>query len=244
MTPREIRFGLDGLTGIAVVSVAAALALLTWTLAGYSSTASPVSAAVGAYLPPSPAPDLAPLINLPPFGKATTAPAAVAAGADLVLHGILLTNPASASTVLIAARGQDPVSYPIGGVLPSGGTIDSIGEDFVLLRSGGQYLTLYFPDDPRGRQPSAPGAPNAAPPGSPAAAPPPITQPGPPAPGAGPSASGVDAMRALLPPSATGALVLRPGVPPPPPPAPNSGQNSGNGNGLIDRRGAAVTPRQ
>ena len=34
MTPREIRFGLDGLTGIAVVSVAAALALLTWTLAG------------------------------------------------------------------------------------------------------------------------------------------------------------------------------------------------------------------
>ena len=243
MTPREIRFGLDGLTGIAVVSVSAALAMLTWTLAGYSSAASPVSAAVGAYVPPSPAPDVNALINLPPFGKATIAPATVAAGSDLVLHGILLTTPVAASTVLIAAPGQDPVSYPIGGVLPNGGTVDSIGEDFVLIRSGGQYLTLYFPDDPRGRQPNAPGAPNAAPPGSPTAAPPPTTQPGPPVPGAGPSASGVDAMRALLPPSATAPLVLRPGVPPPPPP-PNSGQNSGNSNGLIDRRGAAVTPRQ
>lgn len=236
MTPREIRFGLDGLTGIAVVSVAAALALLTWTIAGYSSTASPVSAAAGAYLPPSPAPDLTALVNLPPFGRATTAPASVAAGSDLVLHGILLTTPVAASTVLIASPGQDPVSYPIGGVLPNGGTIDSIGEDFVLLRSGDRYLTLYFPDDPRARQPGQPGTPNAAP----APAPPPA----PAVPGAGPSASGVDAIRALLPPSSIGAPVPRPVAPPPQPPPPNPGQNSGNGNGLIDRRGAAVTPRQ
>ncbi len=236
MTPREIRFGLDGLTGIAVVSVAAALALLTWTLAGYSSTASPVSAVAGAYLPPSPAPDLTALVNLPPFGKATTAPAAVAARSDLVLHGILLTTPVAASTVLIALPGQDPVSYPIGAVLPSGGTIDSVGEDYVLLRSGDGYLTLYFPDDPRGRQPSPPGAPNAAPA--------PAPQPAPAIPGSAPSASGVDAMRALLPSSTLGAPVPRSSVPPaPPPPPPVPDQNSGSGNGLIDRRGAAVTPR-
>ena len=235
MTPREIRFGLDGLTGIAVVSVAAALALLTWTLAGYSSTASPVSAAVGAYLPPSPAPDLTALVNLPPFGKATSAPASVAAGSDLVLHGILLTTPVAASTVLIALPGQDPVSYPIGGVLPSGGIIDSIGEDFVLLRNGTQNLTLYFPDDPRARQPNSPGALNAAPA--------PWLGPAPAIPGAAPSASGVDAIRALLPPSSVGAPVPRPVVPPPPPAPPVPDQNSGNGNGLIDRQGAAVTPR-
>ena len=236
MTPREIRFGLDGLTGIAVVSVAAALALLTWTLAGYSSTASPVSAAVGAYLPPSPAPDLTALVNLPPFGKATTALVAVAAGSDLVLHGILLTTPVAASTVLIALPGQDPVSYPIGAVLPSGGTIDSIGEDFVLLRSGDRSLTLYFPDDPRARQAGLPGAPNAAPA--------PAPQLAPAIPGTGPSASGADAIRALLPPSSVGAPAPRSVIPPPPPPPPPvSNQNSGNGNGLIDRRGAAVTPR-
>jgi type II secretory pathway component PulC len=233
MTPREIRFGLDGLTGIAVASVAAALALLTWTIAGYSSTASPVSAAARAYLPPSPAPDLTALVNLPPFGKATTTPASVAAGSGLVLHGILLTTPVAASTVLIAVPGQDPVSYPIGAVVPGGGTIDSVGEDFVLLRNGDQYVTLYFPDDPRARQPSAPGAPNAAPA--------PAPQLAPAIPGAGPSASGVDAIRALLPPSSVGAPVPRPVVPPPPP---VSGQNSGNGNGLIDRPGGAVTPRQ
>lgn len=243
MTPREIRFGLDGLTGIAVVSVAASLAMLTWTLAGYSSTASPVSAAVGAYLPPSPAPDLTALVNLPPFGRTTTAAVTVAAGNDLVLHGVLLTTPVSASTVLIASPGQDPVSYRIGEVLPNGRIIDSVGEDYVLLRSGEQYLTLYFPDDPRARQPSQPGAPNAAP----VAAPPPTPQLAPPTaptPGAGPSASGVDAIRALLPPSVVGTPGSRPAVPPPPAPPPGSDQNSGNGNGLIDRRGAAVTPRQ
>jgi type II secretory pathway component PulC len=217
MTPREIRFGLDGLTGIAVVSVAASLALLTWTFAGYASTASPVSAAVGAYLPPSPAPDLTALVNLPPFGKASAAPASVVAGSELVLHGILLTTPVAASTVLIAVPGQDPVSYPIGGVLPSGGTIDSVGEDYVRLRSGDQYLTLYFPDDPRGRQPNSPGAPN------------PSTAPGaqlaPPIPGGGPSAGGVDAMRALLPPSSVGFPGPNSSVPPPspsPPPQPAS----------------------
>ena len=213
MTPREIRFGIDGLTGIAVVSVAAALALLTWTLAGYSSTASPVSAAVGAYLPPSPAPDVTALVNLPPFGKATSAPASIAAGSDLVLHGILLTTPAAASTVLIALPGQDPVSYPIGAVLPNGGTIDSAGEDYVRLRSGNQYLTLYFPDDPRARQPNSPGAPNSTPA--------PGLQLAPPIPGAGPSASGVDSMRALLPPSSVGIPGPNPSIPPPPPPPPS-----------------------
>lgn len=232
MTPREIRFALDGLTGISVASVAAALALLTWTIAGYSSTASPVSAAVGAYVPPSPAPDLSALVNLPPFGKAATATASVAAGSDLVLHGILLTSPISASTVLIASPGQDPVSYPIGGVLPNGGIIDSVGEDFVLLRSGDRYLTLYFPDDPRARPAGLPGAPNTVP-GQ-------VPPPAPAIPGANPSASGVDAIRALLPPASIGAPVQGPVVPPPPP---VSSQNSGNGNGLIDRRGTAVTPR-
>lgn len=241
MTPREIRFGLDGLTGVAIVSVAAALASLTWTLAGYASGASPVAAAVEAYVPPSPAPDITALVNLPPFGKAVIGPATVAASGNLTLHGVLLANPATQSSVLIAVTGQDAVSYRIGEVIPGGGTIDSIGVDYVTLRNGAQYMTLYFPDDPRAAgAPGAPAVPNAAPrgdlPPQPGEAPPPGAAPPPPS-------SGVEAMRALLPPSVVPRAPPREVAPPPPPPPP-TGQNVGSGNGLIDRPGVAGTPRQ
>ena len=241
MTPREIRFGLDGFTGIAVVSVAAALASRTWTIAGSASGGSPVAAAMEAYVPPSPAPDITGLVNLPPFGKAALASAATTvASGNLTLHGILLANPATASTVLIATSGQDSVAYRIGQVLPNGATIDSIGVDYVMLRSGGQYMTLYFPDDPRAEKAGAAGAP-AAPNAPPRGDLPPQPGESPPQPGGAPAQSGVEAIRALLPPS----VVPRPAPPPqaaPPPPAP--AQNAPGGNGLIDRPGAAVTPRQ
>ena len=241
MTPREIRFGLDGLTGVAIVSIAAALASLTWTIAGYASGGSPVAAAMEAYVPPSPAPDITGLVTLPPFGKAAlaTATTPVASG-NLTLHGILLANPATASTVLIATSGQDSVSYRIGQVLPGGATIDSVGVDYVMLRNGGQYTTLYFPDDPRAAQPGGPGAP-AAPTAAPRGDLPPQPGESPPQAGAAPAQSGVEAIRALLPPSVV-PRAAPPAQPAPPPPAP--GQNAASGNGLIDRPGAAVTPRQ
>ena len=233
MTPREIRFAIDGFTGIVVVSVAAAFASFTWTIAGYANSAGPVSAAATAYIPPAPAPDLTAVVNLPPFGRAVVAGPAAGAVTDLVLHGILLANPATQSEVLIAASGQKPVAYRVGQTLPGGRIIDSIAVDHVILRAGSQYLNLYFPDDERTAQAAAPAG---APPTT--VSPPIVGLPGGPAPGAQPS--GVEAMRALLPPNATGQV---PPVQPPPTVAPVTPQNSGRGNGLIDRPPPPVTPR-
>lgn len=249
MTPREIRFGIDGLTGIVVVSVAAALASLTWTLAGYANSASPVTAALDSYVPPAPAPDLSAVINLPPFGRAVVGSTVSGTATDLVLHGVLLANPAAASTVLISAAGQDPVAYRIGQAIPGGRTIDSIGVDHVLLRSGDQLFTLYFPEDERGGNPAAPGAVQGTPaaPATPTQ-PPPVGMPGGPPPGAPPPplaapppASGVDAIRSLLPPSVTARPPAAQPAPVPPPAV--TPQNTGRGNGLIDRAPAAVTPQ-
>ncbi len=234
MTPREIRFGLDGFTAIVIASVAAALASFTWTLAGYASGTSPLGAAVGSYVPPAPAPDVSALINLPPFGKAMLAPATVAADANLVLNGILLANPATASTVLIAVGGKPPIAYRIGEALPDGAVVDMVAVDYVILRRGDQYATLYFPGDQRAQKPGAPAQASPTSP-RPVQAAPPST----------PGGNGVEAIRSLLPPSVLGRPVAppqaaRPASPPPPPPPPNAA----SGNGLIDTPGPTVTPRQ
>lgn len=204
MTPREIRFGIDGLSGIVIASVAAALAVLTWRLAGEGAGSSAVSAAASSYVAPAPAPDVSAMINLPPFGKVAAASATMAAGSDLVLHGVLLTNPAPASSALIAAAGKDSVAYRIGATLPNGAVLESIAVDYVLLRLGGQSLSLYFADDPRATAEAAGGA---------AATPVPAAPPaGARSNGAGGAAgTSVEGIRSLLPPSVVG---------PPPAPAP------------------------
>lgn len=155
MTPREIRFGLDGLTMLVVGTVAATLAQLTWRLTGEANGASPIAAAMDAYVAPAPAPDLATLVTLPPFGTAAVATVAVSAPAptDLVLRGVLLANPSSASSALIAAAGAEPVAYRIGEAIGGGVTLERMGVDYVILGSGGGSATLYFPGDDRARQP-------------------------------------------------------------------------------------------
>ena len=232
MTPREIRFGIDGLTGIVVVSVAAAFASLTWTLAGYAGGASPVGAAVRSYVPPAPAPDLTAIVDFPAFGRSAAAPGAVVAPAsNLVLYGVLLANPASQSTALIAPAGGDPVSYRAGEPLPGGGVVERIGVDNVLIRMGGELLILYFPDDQRTGQATAAGA-------VPAPAPAPAVTPIPTV--VAPNSNGVEAIRSLIPPAVSG----RPASPPPPAQGAAPAQNGGSGNGLIDSSRGAVTPRQ
>lgn len=214
MTPQEIRFGINGLTALVVLSVAGALANLTWRLAGEPGGPSAVGAAVDAYVPPAPPPDISAMINLPPFGRVALAPTASVAGADigLILRGVLLASPASASTALIAAGDQAATAYSIGDPLPNGAILSGMGVDYVMIRRGEQALTLYFPDDPR----TAPAAaPPAATPALPSAS----------VPGSAPSAD--------APPP--------PPIPSPPPlPAP---QNNSGGNALIDSLGATVTPQ-
>lgn len=238
MTPQELRFGINGLTGIVVLSVAAALATLTWRLAGEAGGASAVTAATEAYVPPAPPPDLTAMINLPPFGRAMVAPTAMTASVDLVLRGVLLANPATASSALIATGDKVSIAYGIGDPLPGGVMLNGIGIDYVLLRRGEQFYTLYFPGDPRAGQPAvavaAPGTQGANERSGAAAA------------------SGVEAIRSLIPPSVQGRPQATPPAPPPqaPPPAPAQSpppppppQNSRSGNALIDSLGATVTPQ-
>lgn len=236
MTPREIRFGMDGLTGIVIVSVAAALASLTWRLAGASGSDSSVAAAMDAYVPPAPPPDISAMIDLPPFGRTVVAGAA-SADMGLVLQGVLLANPAPASSALIAAAaGQASESYRIGDPLPNGAILERIGIDYVILRQANQFFTLYFPDDPRTGNAAAGSA--QAPNG------------GQGMPFANQPQSGGEVGQTLFPtpaplpePGPQQPAARAPAVQPQAPPNPGAPQNSSSGNGLIDSLGATVTPQ-
>lgn len=170
LTARQTRTALDLLTGAMVVSVAVALAGLTWRIAGHAST--------GAITVPSgrsgPAivPDIAPAIALAPFGKSAVVDAPQPTALPLELKGIVAAIPAELSTAFIAVSGAPPTAFHLGQAV-NGATIAAIQRDRVLLDNGGRREFLAFPDprlSPEQRQAAA-----AAPP-----------QGGPPAPGAPP----------------------------------------------------------
>jgi general secretion pathway protein C len=215
VTPREIRFAVNGLTGLVVLSVAAALANLTWRLAGEAGAPSAVPAAMDAYVRPSPPPDISGMIDLPPFGRTMAAASAGAAPADLVLHGVLMAVPASASSALIGSGGRQSAAYRLGDPLPGGMILNAIGVDYVMLRLGERYFTLYFPGDERAGQ-----AASAAPP---------------PAGGALVPPSPVSS------PASSGSANFSVATPAPPPPPPTSPQIGNSGNALIDSLGATAT---
>ena len=143
LTPRQARTLLDILTGAVVVSVAFALAGLTWRIAGH--------AGIGAILVPAGragpaiAPDIAPALALAPFGKASATQAAQATSMPLELKGVVAAVPASLSTAFIAVSGQPAVAFHVGEAV-NGATIEAILRDRVILSSGGRSEFLAFPD--------------------------------------------------------------------------------------------------
>ena len=223
MTPREVRFAIDGVTSLVIVSVAAAAAILTWRVLGSSYTVSPVSTGLAGYSALGPAPDLLPITNVPPFGRAVLMTEAPQGLTKLVLTGIVLSDPAWASTAMIEGEGGAGASFRVGELLPGGARLERIDFDYVVLRIGSQLAPLYFPEDERAKNPVVASSPEAA---SGAEA-------------AGPAATaGRDAIRALLAPSArgTGAGIA---APPPPPPPPTAGGTSS----FIDSLDATATPQ-
>lgn len=161
MTPRRITLATDVVTGIVVASVGVAAAGLSWRL--YEVARARPVAAVPAAAPPRAPVDLAPILVLAPFGRAS-AVAAQQTSLPLSLRGVILATPASASTAMIAVGGEPPRSFGVG--QPVGGAIiDSIASGRVSLNVGGRLEYLAFPRA---------GAP------APAAAPPPPVAPAPP----------------------------------------------------------------
>ena len=153
LSPRQTRTALDLLTAGVVISVAFALAGLTWRIAGHAGTGA-ITVPSGRSAPGAPA-NTAPAIALAPFGKASTLEASQPTALPLTLQGVVAADPASLSTAFIAVSGQPAVPFQIG--QPVGGaTIAGILRDRVILNNGGRTECLTFPE------PGAPRAPGAA----------------------------------------------------------------------------------
>lgn len=171
MTPRQQRIAVETATGAVIVSIAIALAGLTWRLAGHAGTGAVMVPAAPARV----AADLTPVYALAPFGKGSTE-AASPTGLAIILKGVVLARPAELSNALIAV-GAEPVRAFKTGDAVSGATIETIQRDRILLNVGGRIEYLAFPQSiPVGG--AAPVASAAAPAAPPAPAPrPPIALP-------------------------------------------------------------------
>lgn len=130
----------DLFTGAVVVSVAIALAGLTWRLAGFAGTAAPTIMPAPVAAGPV---DVSAAIALAPFGRVTDG-AATATALALELRGIVLARPPGASAALIAAPGGRPVAYAVGQSV-GGAAIEEIAMDHVRLRVNGRAELLAFP---------------------------------------------------------------------------------------------------
>lgn len=176
LTPRQARTALDLLTGAVVISIAIALAGLTWRIAGHAGTGA-ITVPSGRS-GPAVAPDIAPALALAPFGKPLVADAGQPTTLPLELKGVIAANPASLSTAFIAVSGASPVPFRIGESV-SGATIQAILRDRVILAIGGRTEFLAFPD-PTLSAAQRQAAAQASPPAAPTPAGVPIAAPAPP----------------------------------------------------------------
>jgi general secretion pathway protein C len=142
LTPYRQRVALTLFAGAMVVSVAFALAGLTWRLAGHAGTGAIT-------VPPaqrvSPVPDLAPALALAPFGRAAAGEGAQPTGLALQLRGLVYAQPQSLAAAFISESGAQPKPFRVGDAVQSA-TIEAIERHRVLLRNGGRLEALAFPD--------------------------------------------------------------------------------------------------
>ena len=141
------RIALTTLGAAIIMSLAIALAGLTWHVAGDASAeaAAPlVATGRDAVVLRT---DLAPILALSPFGSValTTAEAPQETTLGFVLHGVVLADPASKSTAVIAASDAVPHVYGIGDTLPDSVVLETVLPDSVTLRVAGRLETLSFP---------------------------------------------------------------------------------------------------
>jgi len=152
MTPeRRDEIALRVVSVVVVGSLALALAGLTWRLTGWDDGRDEVAVAealspLGGATAPGADADVARIVSLAPFGGATAAGGLPGSTLGLVLKGILMAYPPSASTALIAV-GEGPAAiYSIGQTPVGDAVIESIEVDHVILASGGARQRLDFPE--------------------------------------------------------------------------------------------------
>lgn len=142
MTSRQAAIAADLFVAAIVCSVAFALAGLTWRIVGLL-TYRPPPATIAARLAATGI-DIGPIVALAPFGESLS-DAPQPTTLPIELRGIVRTIPQEASSVLIAPSGGAAASYRVGGVIPQGATILSIGIDTAILGVGGHREILGFP---------------------------------------------------------------------------------------------------
>ena len=168
LSSRQIRTTLDILTALMVISVAVALAGLTWRIAGHAGTgAITVPGGRGAVSAPV---DPGQILALAPFGTAATVaeagqPTSIAA----VLKGVIAAQSPDLAAAFIEVGGQPARPFRVGEGL-EGATITGILRDRVLIDNAGRAEFLAFPNlTPGASGPAActtataPAAPTAAP---------------------------------------------------------------------------------
>lgn len=143
LSPRQARTTLDLVTGAVVVSVAIALAGLTWRIAGHASTGA-VTVPSGAR-PVAVTADITPALAFAPFGKSAATDASQPTALPLKLKGVFAASPAALSVAYIEVSGEPAKPFRIGEA-PGGGTIEGILRDRVILRVAGRIEFLAFPD--------------------------------------------------------------------------------------------------
>ncbi len=142
---------------VVVVSLAFALAGLTWRLVGWDDGRDSVP--VAETLPSlgtsgGPDPDVARIVGLAPFGGGAGGSGLPASTLGLVLKGILLAYPAEASSALIASADGAAVAYGVGASVAGNAIIESIEIDRVILKVGDRRELLGFPEPVAGVAPA------------------------------------------------------------------------------------------
>jgi general secretion pathway protein C len=143
LSPRQARTALDITAAAAVVSVAIALAGLTWRIAGHASSGA-VTVPSGARPAVAPA-DVTAALAFAPFGKGAATDSSQATALPLKLKGVFAASPAELSVAYIEVGGEPAKAFRIGETA-GGGTIEGVLRDRVLLRANGRIEYLAFPD--------------------------------------------------------------------------------------------------
>lgn len=143
LSPYRQRIVLNVFTGAVIVSVAFALAGLTWRLMGHADVG---AIAVPPVRTAAPVPDLAPALALAPFGRTgTDGEGATPTTLQLTLKGIVFARPAELSIAYIQVGTEAMKPFKVGEVV-GGATIGAIQINRVILNNGGRSEFLAFPD--------------------------------------------------------------------------------------------------
>lgn len=155
MSGRMVSLGLWALAMLITVSLAMAAAQMTWHLSGETNEPVAIDMSDERYPTTRQPPDLTPILSLQPFGAIDrlppSQPEAQETDLGLVLHGVVLAQPADASIALIATADQDVNAYGIDDPVAGGAVLQQVLPSKVILLVNGKQETLSFP---KGVEPS------------------------------------------------------------------------------------------